>query len=471
MRKLFLKVPYYLVAVMVFASFVSILGPKVDTAQAACDTQFYESNDIAFYNPCEVSSCSDAGSVTKLVGKDNRQKIYNFWIAQKMTPEQSAGITGSMQVEGGFSPFRQEIGKEWPTFGYGIAQFTNGQRTAVTNFLKKDSGTKSLFEKYYSSEYSGDISEADGFIPKGVPVDVNDKFLLAELNYLATYISGFSPSTISLRVNGIKADYAQSVTKGQKLMEYLKTLKTPSEAAIAWTYLYEYPGDIKATAADRATKGEAIFKKYAGGSEADAPCSSAIGAGGLNYEQGLAFMTDYFNNKSAYFKKMGGWGNYWGVVNTDQCTTFVSYFVSRFTSVKNPSIPNGKDVTNRLNSTYSGAFKSVAKKDVQPYTVFSGVGGQYGHTGVILGVLDDGSIIVGEANARMSGAGMVKQKYLGKKPDPGGKGLVAIEQWKSIDAWEKAMKAYYGEIRYATPKDISTVSKNIEQRMQQIGGN
>jgi len=469
MRKLLSKASHYLVAVMVFASFISILSPKVDTAQAACDTAFYESNDITWYNPCEVVRCSGAGSVTKLVGEDNRQKIYNFWIAQKMTPEQAAGITGSMQSEGGFSPFRQEISQTWPAGGYGIAQFTGGQRTAVTAYLKKDTAVKPLFEKYYSNEYGGAVNEEKKFIPTGVPVDVNDKFLLGELNYLATYISGFVPSTISTRVEKIKADYDQSVNKGQKLMAYLKTLKTPGDAAIAWTYLYEYPADIKATSAQRAGNADAVFKKYKTGAEDSQSCST-IGSGGLNYEQGVTFMTNYFNGKDKYFKSLNsGFGNFWSTKYTDQCTTFVAYFVSRFVMAA-PSIPNGGDVVGRLTGTYPKSFKKVDKKNIQPYTVFSGTNAGAGHTGVILGILDDGSIVVGEGNATMSGSGIIKQKSMGVKNDRG-KGLVAVEHWKSIDAWEKAMKQYYGSILYATPTDISATSEKMTKFMSSIGGN
>jgi len=469
MKKLFPRLRYYLVAVMVLASFVSILNPKNESAQAACDTQFYSSNDIVFYNPCEVVSCSDVGSVTKLTGKDNREKIYNFWIAQKMTPEQSAGITGSMQSEGGFSPFRQEISQTWPAGGYGIAQFTGGQRAAVTSYLKKDTNVKPIFDKYYDNSYGGAVSEASKFMPAGVTVEVNDAFLLGELNYLATYISGFAPSTISLRVDRIKSDYGQSVPKGQKLMEYLKSLKTQSDAAIAWTYLYEYPADIKATAAERANNAETIFKKYNANPSEAGNCST-VGAGGLNYEQGVAFMTNYFNGKDAYFKGLkSGFGNFWSTTYTDQCTTFVAYFVSRFVMAA-PSIPNGGDVVDRLTGTYSKSFKKVDKKNIQPYTVFSGTNGGAGHTGVILGILDDGSIVVGEGNATMSGSGIIKQKSMGKKNDRG-KGLVAVEHWKSIDAWEKAMKQYYGSILYATPTDISATSEKMTKFMSTIGGN
>lgn len=458
-----------LVLVLATVPFTAVADTyAVGTTAKKCDFDFYARNDVLFYNPCAVTcgNTTDGSSlnITALSGADNREKIYNFWLAQGYSAEQSAGITGSIQHESGFSPFRQETTKTWPEGGYGIAQFTGGQRTAVTKHLKEKMG--STFDTYYVNSHGGGVTEANKFVPTSVPADVNDLFLLNELGYLASYISSFVPSTISARVDGIKSDYSQTVPAGKKLGEYLKTLTTATDAAIAWTYLYEYPGGIKATAATRGVSAETILTKYKS-TDASSSSDCGVGAGGLTYAQGVAFMTDYFNGKGSYFASLGNsfgkkYINNW----PDQCTTFVAYFTARFMNTQY-ALPNGKKVANGLASNYSKVFKTITKENVQPYTVFSAVNKGAGHTGIILGVLDDGSIVVGEGNAVMSGAGMIAQKRMGVKED-NGKGLVSVAHWESLDAWEKAMKRFFSSVEYATPVDISAVSDSVSKHMNTL---
>lgn len=225
-----------------------------------------------------TGACGSAATTT-LSGSDNEQKIYNFWLDKGQSSVVAAGITSSMQHEGGFSPFRQEEAESWPNGGYGIAQFTGGQRTAVTAALAKQLGD--TFTQYYSPAYGGSASKANGYIPSGITPDVNDKFLSGELNYLSTYISSFVPSSIPTRVNDLLADYGLSVPSGQTLMDYLKSLPSASAAAEAWTYLYEFPGDISAAAATRATSAEAIAKQYSGSSNVTTALDVGCGNKGI----------------------------------------------------------------------------------------------------------------------------------------------------------------------------------------------
>ena len=63
------------------------------------------------------------------------------------------------------------------------------------------------------------------------------------------------------------------------------------DVAIAWTYLYEYPGDIKATAAVRANSAADIVELYSNGISTS--CGGNLVAGGMNLEQAIKFMEDY----------------------------------------------------------------------------------------------------------------------------------------------------------------------------------
>jgi|GEM_PF-1589379 len=249
------------------------------------DQHLFATESIFAYNPGDTGcpAASDVGSVTQLSGKDNEQKIYNFWIADGLTPAQAAGITGSMQYEGGFSPFRQQDGQTWPDGNYGIANFSDdngaGQRTAVTKFLAGSVG-QDTFTKYYSSTYGAATLAAKGYVPDGIPStpDVNGSFLLGELQYLATYVAGFSPSTIPERVSALNVDQNITIPSGSKLLDFIKTLKTTDNVAATWTYLYEHPSsDIKNATASRAHAADQALTQYAGGvSNSNCTSGSAV---------------------------------------------------------------------------------------------------------------------------------------------------------------------------------------------------
>jgi len=262
-----------LVLSVVFAfGFVASIGEPV---AAFGDGKFseadYSGSNIWAYDP-RVPLCSGTSSATSLVGTDNRQKIYNYWVSAGLSPAQAAGITGSLQAESGFSAFRQETTQTWPEGGYGIAQFTGGQRVAVTTALANTLGD--TYTQNYIPKYGGGVTEATGFVPDGVSASVNDQFLLGELNYLNQYIASFAPSSIPARTSGLEKDYNLAVPSGTKLLDYIKTLTDTSDVAHAWTYLYEYPGKTKETAAARATNAVTILAKYSGGVSTGGGCNA-----------------------------------------------------------------------------------------------------------------------------------------------------------------------------------------------------
>lgn len=75
------------------------------------------------------------GSAT-LVGNDNAERIWNFLVgndgnleeADRLTPEQAAGVMGNLKAESQFDPGVEEISGGG---GYGIAQWTGGRRTQL----------------------------------------------------------------------------------------------------------------------------------------------------------------------------------------------------------------------------------------------------------------------------------------------------------------------------------------------------
>jgi hypothetical protein len=368
-----------------------------------CDQDFFSKNDILFYNPC-ATTCGDvpagpAGAITKLRGSGNGEKIFNFWLDSGLTSQQAAGITGSMQSEAGFSAFRQESSKQWPNGGWGIAQFTASQRVDATASVQASAGAD-VFNQYYKPDYGGPVLESNGFVPTGVPVDVNDKFLLGELNYLLSYTKTFVP--FSVRTSGLKADFGQSVPTNTPLYDYLKSVVLTGDVAAAWTYLYEQPANIKATTLARQNNAAKILTLHDTASGISTTCGGSLSAGGMTLAEGIQFMNDYKNTPSNV-QYIAGAGQDCPGGPLSNCVSFSVFFVRKFTNLKESGAAgNGSTVVAHLLSLNPTAKSGHSP---QPYAIFSTPSGSQmcgnvkcGHTGVILGVdTARGVVVVGEA--------------------------------------------------------------------------
>lgn len=246
-----------------------------------------------------AATCLATGTTTLQNGADNQAKIFNYWLKQGFSPAQAAGITANLGKESGYSPFRQEDSRSWPRGGYGIAQFTGAQRTAVTTHLAQVVGAD--YSTYYSPRFGGPVTKKSGYVPTGIPVDtVNDKFLYAQLDYLLKYMSTFKPSSISVRVNGLQTSVGLTVPRDATLYDYIRSLRTASNTAKAWTYLYEYPGNIAAAAQHRAAYADTVYTQFTGKNPAEED-DSTIGSCGaistgwqLPLEKGSYHISSYF---------------------------------------------------------------------------------------------------------------------------------------------------------------------------------
>ena len=74
-----------------------------------------------------ATNCVCGGSVT-LVGSDNAEKAFHFFVSKGLTAIQAAGLMGNIQAE---SHFDTDIIEGGTGIGYGIAQWSYGRRTAL----------------------------------------------------------------------------------------------------------------------------------------------------------------------------------------------------------------------------------------------------------------------------------------------------------------------------------------------------
>lgn len=223
------------------ATLAMIASLLIQPLTMAYDKDFYNYNDIRFFDP---SLCSIEGAGTKVRGDGNIAKMWNWLIDKGLSNEQAAGILGNIQQESGFSPFRQEGAATWPKGGYGIVQWTASRRTEIVNRMKENLGSN--FDTYYSPQYGGATSEKNGYVPEGVPMEVNDQFLTFELDYL------YEEST----TRKVRKGYGSGTE-----WEAIKASKTVRQASDVWLHSFERPADqSESHAAKRAEFGQKILE-------------------------------------------------------------------------------------------------------------------------------------------------------------------------------------------------------------------
>lgn len=226
----------------------TILAVQPQISLALNFNTFFSENDVLFYDPDDeevfgVPCVDNEMPVTELVGKDNREKIWNYFMSKGLTKEQTAGVLANFQAESGFSPGRQEDGKTWPNGGYGIAQFTDSQRTDIYNHIKDTLGSDFL-NSYYHSSYGGRVYESDGFVPSGMPIEANDKLLLAQLNYLLDKAKSETIYKTTANIIRDKGWLDKDTAEGDRQWDALKKQKTIKHATTLWLYERERPGKI-----------------------------------------------------------------------------------------------------------------------------------------------------------------------------------------------------------------------------------
>lgn len=393
--------------------FFSILGivvalnPIGQTASAACE-DFYKNNNILMYNPCVGSTVCSANpgvvgsqAISTLRGTNNGEKIYNFWLDAGMTPAESAGITANLKEDSNFSAFRQEEGQSWPNGNWGVAQFNN-DRQSVVSYLK-DAVDVEFFDTYYSDLYGGAVDESTGFVPSGVPQDVNNAFLLGQLNYLLQKIQSTVPEQ-AIR-DAYNSDFNKTIGSTETIYEHIKTLTQPADAAVAWTYLYKTPSSgVKEMATQRAQVAQLIMQLFSTGNNVTTDCGGSLSAGGMTLEEAITFVNNYKNNPSnVQYIGTAAKGCNGGPLSN--CVSFSMYFINKYTTINGRNqAGNGSLVVANL-VKYNPVLNLETGHSPRPYAVFSTASGSQwcgsvkcGHTGVILGVdTERGKVIVGEA--------------------------------------------------------------------------
>ncbi|MBX6334335.1 C39 family peptidase [Candidatus Saccharibacteria bacterium] len=159
-----------------------LLAPVSTAAQMDYDV-FCIINDCAYYDPY---SCGEEGA-TQLIGRDNIEKAYNFFISKGLEPHQSAGIVGNLMQESGVNPSSNNPAAQPPATpastyfpgltynGGGIAQWEGERWSGPDGLLAfaqqqgkpwNDLGLQLDFIwKEMPNQYAGDVAALQAILP------------------------------------------------------------------------------------------------------------------------------------------------------------------------------------------------------------------------------------------------------------------------------------------------------------------
>lgn len=451
-KKTFLRKVEIFVSLFVL---VFTLIPTPTYAQTPrCDTEFYNSNDIAFYDPCSTSSCAAGGgsitgpAPTSLTGETNQEKAWNYFTARGLTPVAAAGAMGNIAHESSFSASVEEASGGG---GLGIIQWTGPRRTSLEN-----------------AAASAGVNLAD-----------NDSALLFELNYL--WDGEYKAMTWQEQVNAettVEGNAAIASFNARFASQRPET-QAGNGSTMVFHALVERSNDVP-TEADRYSgagvltgridKAKEFLDQFGGGSSTGG-CS--VGAGGLTFEQAVTLAKKIADNWDATYCGSGSTkGGFYCGWNEGYCTAGSAWMAETTAPdpSKVPGIPNGVDVANRIFSTNPDVYTAANAdgSNLQPFSIWSfgynNSSGQPGHTGTIVGVDQDGSIVTFETNWAGQSAGATDTFLY----NPGHK--VAVFKYPSFEAFKVSRGSGYVFNSAATPKD-SAIAGEMGKKITSYLGN
>ena len=409
--------------------YISAVLVALSSSVSVQASSFYESNNILYYNPqaSDAITCSPS-QIGPIPGEDNLQKIYNFFLAKGTSKKVAAAIVGNIYQESKGDPLLLQGGgrTEDPS---NVGLYADGSRfrnepgdTSVGKawgILQWDPGNAALYWQEQSG-VEGDISQ-----------------LGTQLEITWWHLNNLAPT--SKRNILAKMEAAADVNEATSIMvsDFFGAGKPHLEnrqkaAAIALSY----PIDPSIAATLASTSSTSSCNNYSGGPLAE---------GGLNEEQAKQFMMNYGENKNDSSKAAAGAAS-WNLCNGggSNCVTFSQFFLNKFAGINDFGLPDGRAVVRHL-----GSKGMSTGSEPRLYATFSWTGGEYGHTGIVLGIHGD-TIIVGHASCSNNGTGR------GDGTSLAGAGFIRVGKKDDSRTW-------YGKVptEFAYPENVDTQA--IEQ--------
>jgi hypothetical protein len=191
-----------------FVSLLSIGALLLASSPAIAADKDYDTfcvlNDCSFYNPY---GCGP-GDFTPLVGNDNIEKAYNYFVAKGLQPYQSAGIVGNLIQESNVNPNSDNPAASGG--GGGIAQWEGGRwngENGLLNFAEErdrpwnDLGVQLDFIWHeMPGQHAGDVAALQAVLPGATgatsaleAVSTSPDFTVAAVAFELTYERAGTP--------------------------------------------------------------------------------------------------------------------------------------------------------------------------------------------------------------------------------------------------------------------------------------
>jgi len=293
------------VSVALFLAATITFGVVGDTTKVFAQTEpmfdqgFFSGNDIFFYDPTYQAVCGNAS----IVGANTREKIWNFLIANDLSPEQAAGLMGNMKKESQFSPVKwqrpsEPIDNVEVSNAWGLVQWDFGRRWSppdggIIGEIKKNYPE---LDKYITPEFGTEwISEPR----EDFPEEDFDKFLFVELDFLIQ-------ESMSRDLRGSGNDKFDG--SADKEWARMKEQTTVRNATLFWEWNFERSNDPNVPGAleGRVNDAQEIFDEFKDNlSAAGSGTAGCTGAEGIQ-ELATAYAwpeyhpADYLPTKPAY---------------------------------------------------------------------------------------------------------------------------------------------------------------------------
>lgn len=426
--------------------------PVSTYAQAApeCDRNFYRDNNVLYYDPCSTCPADDTPPLTgpapsSLSGTTNQEKAWNYFTTRGLTPIATAGAMGNIEHESSFSAAVEEASGGG---GLGIIQWTGSRRTGLeaaaaaagVNLANNDAALLFQLNYLWDGEYEAMTWQEQ----------VNAETTVEGNTVIASYNSSFSAQRPETQAgNGSTMVFHALVERSNDV---------PTEAD-------KYSGVGVLTG--RIEKAKEFLEQFNG--DDDSGCG--VGAGGLTFDQAVAVAKKIGDNWDNIFCGAGSIkGGFYCGWTEGYCTAGAAWLA--VTTAPDPGavpgIPNGVDVANRIVSSNPGVYVAANPdgSNLQPFSVWSlgkgGADGQPGHTGTIVGIGTDGSIVTFETNwaGNLPGATNFFSYSGGKR--------ISIYQFPTFEAFKIAHPGYtYNNT--ATPKDSATATAMGEKMSAWLG--
>lgn len=235
---------------------VFLLLPGINSVYAQITQEELQSilDGYPHYNPNEAEC--DPNSITTLIGNDNAQKAFNFFILKGLTPEQSAGIVGNLRQESGVNPSSDNPAASGG--GGGIAQWEGGRWSGSNGLL--------AFAEEHNKPWD-DLGLQLDFIWHEMP----SQFAFGRLGDLQAIMPNATADTSSL--------------------EAVKMSDTYQIATQAWEYTYERADPDFVNMENRIQYAGEVLAQYGNSAPGAADPTSGCGGAGIlvgNYSFPLA---------------------------------------------------------------------------------------------------------------------------------------------------------------------------------------